>query len=86
MSNIVEIYTSDFCGYCHRALQLLKRRNIKYTQYDVTLDMVGRQTMSKRAFGRTSVPQIFINDTHVGGSDELIEIDLNGKLDKLLTS
>ena len=86
MSNLVEIYTTDFCGYCHRALQLLKTQNIQYKQYDVTLDLVGRKAMTKRAFGRTSVPQIFINNVHVGGSDELIEIHLNGKLDKLLTN
>ena len=84
MLNIVEIYTADFCGYCHRALQLLESRNIEYTQYDVTLDRAGRRAMVKRAFGRTSVPQIFINDTHIGGSDELVKIALNGRLNELL--
>ena len=82
--NLVEIYTTDFCGFCHRALQLLKSRDIKYTQYDVTLDRKGREVMSSRAGGETSVPQIFINDIHIGGSDELIEISLNGNLDQLL--
>ena len=86
MHNSVEIYTADFCGYCHRAIQLLKSRNIKYTQYDVTYDRASRQGMTKRASGRTSVPQIFINDTHIGGSDELVEIALNGRLDELLAS
>lgn len=86
MHNSVEIYTSDFCGYCHRAIKLLKSRDIKYTQYDVTVDRAGRQAMTKRASGRTTVPQIFINDTHIGGSDELVEIALNGTLDEMLAS
>ena len=84
--NPVEIYTTDFCGFCLRALQLLKSHDIEYTQYDLTLDREGRRLMSNRAGGRTSVPQIFINDIHIGGSDELIEIALNGSLDKLLNS
>ena len=84
--NSVEIYTTDFCGFCYRALQLLKSRNIQYTQYDLTLDRDGRKAMSSRAGGRTSVPQIFINNIHIGGSDELIELSLNGSLDKLLNS
>lgn len=84
--NSVEIYTTDFCGFCYRALQLLKSRNIQYTQYDLTLDRDGRKAMSSRAGGKTSVPQIFINNIHIGGSDELIEISLNGSLDKLLNS
>jgi len=67
MHNLVEIYTADFCSYCHRAIQLLKSRDIKYKQYDITLDRAGRQAMTKRASGKTSVPQIFINDTHIGG-------------------
>ncbi len=86
MRNLVEIYTADFCGYCDRALQLLESRDIKYTQYDITLDRAGRQVMTKRASGRTSVPQVFINDTHIGGSDELVEIALNGRLNELLGS
>ena len=86
MHNIVEIYTADFCGYCERALQLLKSKDIKYTQYDVTLDRAGRQAMTKRASGKTSVPQIFINNTHIGGSEELIKITLNGRLNELLSN
>ena len=86
MHNLVEIYTADFCGYCHRAIQLLKSRNIEYTQYDVTLDTAGRRAMEKRASGRTSVPQIFINGTYIGGSDELVRIALNGRLNELLAN
>ena len=84
MHNQVEIYTTDFCGYCFRALQLLKSYNISYRQYDLTLDKEGRKAMSNRAGGKTSVPQIFINDIHIGGSEELIELSLNGKLKELL--
>ena len=84
--NLVEIYTTDFCGFCNRAMQLLKSRNVKYKQYDLTLNGEGRKAMSLRAGGKTSVPQIFINDIHIGGSDELIKIALNGSLDNLLNS
>ena len=84
--NLVEIYTADFCGYCDRAIQLLKSRNIEYTQYDVTLDRACRRAMAMRASGRTSVPQIFINDTHIGGSDELVKIALNGRLNELIAN
>ena len=84
--NLVEIYTTDWCGFCNRAMNLLKSHNIKYTQYDLTLNREGRKAMSLRAGGKTSVPQIFINDIHIGGSDELIKIALNGSLDNLLNS
>ena len=84
MHNQVEIYTTDFCGYCYRALQLLKSYNISYKQYDLTLDKEGRKAMSNRAGGKTSVPQIFINNIHIGGSEELIELLSNGKLKELL--
>ncbi len=86
LQNLVEIYTTDFCGFCHRALQLLESRDIKYTQYDVTLDREGRKLMANRAGGKTSVPQIFISNNHIGGSDELIKLALNGSLNKLLNS
>lgn len=80
----VEIYTSMFCGYCARAKRLLERKGIAYTEYDVTADPVRREEMIKRAQGRRTVPQIFIDGEHVGGSDELAALDRAGTLDKKL--
>ena len=80
----VEIYTSMLCGYCHAAKRLLKQKGVDYTEYDVGCDIEGRAKMIERAGGRTSVPQIFINGTHVGGCDELHALDRAGKLAPLL--
>ncbi|MBE05254.1 MAG: glutaredoxin 3 [Gammaproteobacteria bacterium] len=79
----VEIYTTSLCGFCFRAKQLLKRKNILFREYDVTSDENLRQEMIQRA-GSHFVPQIFINDEHIGGSDELSALELNGELDKKL--
>ena len=81
----VTIYTTLLCPYCHSAKKLLKGKDIAYSEIDVTFDPAGRRKMSELA-GRTSVPQIFIGDTHVGGCDELCALDNNGELDGLLTS
>ena len=80
----VEIYTTPWCGYCRMAKQLLARKNVAYTEIDVGGDPTLRQTMVKRAQGRTTVPQIFIGGTHVGGCDDLYELNDAGQLDKLL--
>jgi glutaredoxin 3 len=80
----VEIYTSPFCGYCARAKSLLERKGAKFVEYDVMVDSSLRPGMEKRAGGRTSVPQIFIDDKHVGGCDDLYALDAAGKLDPLL--
>ena len=80
----VEIYTADYCPYCHRAKALLRRKNVDFTEFDVTADPEGRATMSQRAGGRTTVPQIFINGQHVGGCDDLHQLEDDGKLDALL--
>ena len=66
----VEIYTSMFCGFCHRAKRLLDSKGVSYTEIDVMLDAKRRQEMRERAGGRTSVPQIFIGGAHIGGSAE----------------
>jgi glutaredoxin 3 len=80
----VEIYTREFCGYCDAARQLLQRKGVPFVEIDVTGDRQRRTEMSRRANGRTTLPQIFIGPTHVGGCDDLYELDRAGKLDPLL--
>ena len=76
----VEIYTTMICPYCVRAKRLLDERKAPYQEIDVMADGKRREEMQRRAGGRTSVPQIFINGRHVGGSDELYALDRAGRL------
>lgn len=80
----IDIYTKFGCGYCFRAKQLLDRKGAEYNEHDVTLGGPKKEEMQSRAPGAQTVPQIFIGDTHVGGSDELAALDRSGKLDELL--
>ncbi len=80
----VTIYTTPFCPYCHSAKALLKRKNVEFSEIDVSYDPQERQRMLARAQGRRTVPQIFIGETHVGGSEELHALERQGKLDPLL--
>lgn len=80
----VEIYTTMMCPYCYRAKSLLQSKNVAFEEIDVTYDPEGRKTMTERAHGGRTVPQIFIDGKHVGGSDELAALDREGKLDPLL--
>ena len=80
----VEIYTTPFCGYCHAAKRLLAKKGVEYTEFDVSTDPSLRQEMMQRAKGGHTVPQIFIGSTHVGGCDDLFELEQDGKLDPLL--
>jgi glutaredoxin 3 len=80
----VEIYSSQFCGYCSRAKRLLSQKGVDYVDYDVIEDPAKRTEMVQRAGGRMTVPQIFIDGKHVGGSDELHALDGAGRLDPLL--
>jgi glutaredoxin 3 len=82
----VEIYTSRTCGYCHAAKELLRGKSIAYMEFDVTSDHALRSQMTARANGRTSVPQIFVGDVHVGGCDDLYALDSEGRLDNLLVT
>ena len=84
MSAQVEIYTSSLCGYCMAAKRLLDSKGVAYQEIDVTFDKEGRRKMTDRANGRTSVPQIFINDNGIGGCDELHALERNSELDQLL--
>jgi glutaredoxin 3 len=79
----IEIYTTPFCGYCARAKGLLDDKGAAYDEMDVMMDDKKRTEMRERA-RRTSVPQIFINGQHIGGSDELAALEQAGKLDALL--
>jgi len=83
MSN-VEIYTRPHCPYCARARQLLESRGIAFREIDVQNDSVAEAIMRKWS-GRTSVPQIFINEHHVGGCDDLIAADHSGELARLVS-
>jgi glutaredoxin 3 len=80
----VEIYTQQYCPYCHWAKELLTRKGVEFREIDVTADRQMRQEMVARANGGTTVPQIFIGATHVGGCDQLYALEEGGKLDALL--
>ncbi len=80
----VEIYTAMACPFCIRAVRLLSAKNVEFEKIDVTLSSEKRKAMRSRANGQTSVPQIFINDNHIGGCDDLFRLDQSGRLDKLL--
>ena len=72
------------CGYCHAAKRLLKSKGVEYEETDVLLHPRKRSEMTERANGRSTVPQIFIDGEHIGGCDELYELDAAGKLDPKL--
>jgi glutaredoxin 3 len=82
----VEIYTTRYCPYCISAKALLTRKNVQFTEIDVSGDPAGRAKMIDRANGRMTVPQIFVGAVHVGGSDDLHELERAGKLDSLLAN
>ena len=77
----VELYTAPFCPYCPRARVLLERKGAAFIDIDITEEPGRRAEMVRRAGGRTSVPQIFIDGEHIGGSDELVALDRAGGLD-----
>ena len=78
------IYTTQFCPYCQAAKQLLRVKNVAFDEIAVDGDREGRATMTQRAGGRTTVPQIFIGERHIGGCDDLHDLERAGKLDALL--
>jgi glutaredoxin 3 len=80
----VEIYTWQTCPYCIRAKLLLWWKGVNYTEYKIDGDAEARNRMADRANGKRSVPQIFINNEHVGGCDDIHQLDAEGKLDPLL--
>jgi glutaredoxin 3 len=80
----VEVYTTSYCPFCTRAKALLNRKGVEFDEIDVTDDLDLREKMVKRAGGRRTVPEIFINDRIVGGYDELRALESEGALDALL--
>lgn len=82
----VEIYTKAFCPYCSRAMRLLAEKGVEPVEYDITLGGQKRAEMIDRANGGTTVPQIFIDGRHIGGSDDLAALEAEGKLDALLAA
>ena len=80
----VEIYTKLYCGYCYRAKRLLESKGVEFEEYDITLGGPKRTEMLARKPDARTVPQIFIDDRAVGGSDDLARLDREGKLDGLL--
>jgi glutaredoxin 3 len=80
----VEIYTSPFCGYCHRAKTLLSSKKVTFTEIDVMSTPGARREMERRSGGGRTVPQVFIDGRPIGGSDQLAELDRAGALDQLL--
>lgn len=86
MAAKVEIYTWRFCPFCIRAKALLDRKGVAYTEYAIDGDNKARAAMTERADGRSSLPQIFINDSGIGGCDELHALERGGQLDPLLAA
>lgn len=86
MAAKVEIYTWRTCPFCIRAKSLLARKGVEFVEYSIDGDEAAREKMAQRANGRRSLPQIFINDRHVGGCDDIHAIEAQGKLDELLAA
>ena len=82
----ITIYTTPICPYCVRAKQLLKKKGAEFEEVDVFMDGKARKEMEEKSGGARTVPQIFIGDTHVGGSDDLYALESDGKLDPLLSA
>ncbi len=81
----VEIYTTQWCPYCHAAKSLLDEKGVRYDEVDAD-DPAVRLEMVQRANGRRTVPQIFVGETHVGGYDDMAALDRGGQLDPLLAN
>lgn len=84
MASNIEIYTWRTCPFCIRAKQLLREKGVEFTEYSVDGDEAARSKMAERSHGQRSVPQIFINDQHIGGCDDVYDLDERGELDLLL--
>ncbi len=82
----VELYTKMMCPYCMRAKHLLDSKGIEYREHPVDFGGTAKQEMVQRASGRTTVPQIFIDGRHIGGCDDLMDLERRGKLDELLAA
>jgi glutaredoxin 3 len=83
MANVV-IYTKGYCPYCHRAKALLAQKQVNYHEIEIDVHPEKREEMISKANGGYTVPQIFINDVHIGGCDDMMLLEYQGKLDELL--
>jgi glutaredoxin 3 len=82
----VVIYTRPFCGYCERAKALFEEKGVDFDEIIASMDPEMRKQMQERSGGRMTYPQIFVGDRHVGGCDELMALEREGKLDELLAA
>jgi len=82
--NKVVIYTSSLCGFCYKAKSLLKKKNIVFEEIDIDFQYEKKIEMINKSNGRTSVPQIFFGDKHIGGCDDLFELEEKDELNNLL--
>jgi glutaredoxin 3 len=82
----IEIYTKAWCPYCARAIKLLESKGATYEEFDVTMGGPKKSEMVERSGGRTTMPQVFIDGRHIGGSDDLAALDARGGLDPLLSA
>ncbi len=85
MANVV-IYTRQMCGFCTAAKRLLQKKEIAFQELDATFEPALRSEMIQRSGGRATFPQVFIGETHVGGCDDLMDLERSGKLDDLLAA
>ena len=81
----IDVYSKDYCPYCHRAVELLNIKGVSFNLIDVTSNS-SRETEMQQRSGRRTVPQIFIGDRHIGGCDDLFALDERGELDHLLAA
>jgi glutaredoxin 3 len=86
MSQPVTIYTKPYCPYCSRAIGLLEQKGVAFTEIEAAFDPEKRQEMIQKSGGRATFPQIFIGDRHVGGCDDMLALEREGKLDDLLAA
>jgi len=84
MTPTIEIYTWSTCPFCIRAKALLDKKGVQYTEYCIDGDEAARAKMAQRSLGRRSLPQIFINNQHIGGCDDIYALNAKGQLDPLL--
>lgn len=84
MTQPVTVYVRQFCSFCERAEALLQSKGIEYERIDAGMDVLKKSEMTKRANGARTFPQIFIGDTHIGGCDDMFELEGAGKLDAML--
>lgn len=86
MTQPVTIYTKPFCPYCIRAVTLLEKKGVEFNEIDAAFDPDKRQEMIQRSGGRATFPQIFVGEQHIGGCDEMMALEREGRLDPLLAA